>query len=166
VTGPEAGWRGRVARSRPRRPVVAAWLTARWQSRRRWESVDRWEPALRRWSARTAAARERGSATVELAVALPVIVLLLLAGLSAVDAVATKMRCVDAAREAARAEARGEPGTAAGQRAAPGGASVQVGGSTDTVTATVAATVRPFGRGLPGVTVTATAVAAREPEQP
>jgi Flp pilus assembly protein TadG len=109
---------------------------------------------------------DRGSVTVELAVALPVIVILLLGGLTAVNAVATKMRCVDAAREAARAEARGEPGTTAGQRAAPAGADVTVTTTRDTVTATVRATTYPLGGRLPGFSVVGTAVAAREPGEP
>ena len=48
--------------------------------------------------------------------------LLLFAGLTAVSAVTTKAQCVDAAREAALAAARGERGAAAGQRVAPPGA--------------------------------------------
>ena len=108
-------------------------------------------------------AGDRGSVTVELAVALPAIMILLLTGLAAVNAVATNMRCVDAAREAARAEARGEPGVAAGQRAAPAGANVSVTATGDTVTATVLAVTHPLGGRLPGFTVVATAVAAREP---
>jgi hypothetical protein len=108
---------------------------------------------------------DRGSVTAELAVALPVLLLLLLAGLASVNAVATKLRCVDAAREAARAEARGEPGVAAGQRAAPGGAVVTVDGQGDVVRATVRIVARPLGGRLPGVTVEAYAVAAREPDQ-
>ena len=108
-------------------------------------------------------AGDRGSVTVELAVALPAIMILLLTGLAAVNAVATDMRCVDAAREAARAEARGEPGVAAGQRAAPAGANVSVTATGDTVTATVLAVTHPLGGRLPGFTVVATAVAAREP---
>jgi hypothetical protein len=108
-------------------------------------------------------AGDRGSVTVELAVALPAIMILLLTGLAAVNALATNMRCVDAAREAARAEARGEPGVAAGQRAAPAGANVSVTATGDTVTATVLAVTHPLGGRLPGFTVVATAVAAREP---
>ena len=107
--------------------------------------------------------RDRGSVTAELAVALPVLVLLLLAGLTAVNAVATKMRCVDAAREAARAEARGEPGTVAGTRAAPAGATVSVSSNGDTVQATVVAVAHPLGTLLPGFTIEASAVAALEP---
>jgi hypothetical protein len=108
---------------------------------------------------------DRGSATAELAVALPVLVLLLLAGLTAVNAVATKLRCVDAAREAARVQARGEAGAAAGRRAAPDGADVTVGVDGDTVRARVRAVAHPLGIGLPGITVEAYAVAALEPGQ-
>jgi hypothetical protein len=110
---------------------------------------------------------DRGSITAELAVALPVVVLLLLTGLAAVNAVATKLRCVDAAREAARAEARGEPGAAAGQRAAPDGATVSVEVGDGTVRATVRTVTHPLGNLLPGLPVEGYAVAAREPgEQP
>jgi hypothetical protein len=154
VTGPTDGRRGVPLR----RPAVRG----RWRDLSASSSVR----YPRRGTDVAEVPPDRGSVTVELAVALPVIVLLLLAGLSAVDAVATKMRCVDAAREAVRAEARGEPGAAAGQRAAPGGASVQVSGGGDTVSATVAVTVRPFGSALPGFVVASTAVAAREPEEP
>ncbi|MCW2639352.1 MAG: mucin-associated surface protein [Dactylosporangium sp.] len=103
--------------------------------------------------------------TAELAVALPVLLLLLLAGLTSVNAVATKLRCVDAAREAARAEARGEPGVAAGERAAPGGAVVTVDGPGDVIRATVRTVVHPLGGRLPGLSIEAYAVAAREPDQ-
>jgi hypothetical protein len=113
----------------------------------------------RRWG-------ERGSATAELAVGLPAVVMLLLAGLTAVGAVTTKLQCVDAAREAAIAAARGETGTAAGQRAAPPGAEVSVTVDGDTVVATVGAAVPLLGARLPAMTVTATAVAAVEPGAP
>jgi hypothetical protein len=73
------------------------------------------------------------------------------------------MQCVDAAREAARAAARGEPGVPAGRAAAPAGAAVVVDTSGDTVRAEVTARVRPLGGRLPGFAVTATAVAAVEP---
>jgi hypothetical protein len=92
--------------------------------------------------------------------------LLLFVGLSAVSAVTTKLRCVDAAREAAVAAARGGSGAEAGQRSAPGGAEVHLTVAGDTVTATVRAPVRPLGRLLPGRSVTGTAVAAIEPGAP
>lgn len=107
---------------------------------------------------------QAGSATAELAVGLPVLVLLLLAALTAVSAVTTQMRCVDAAREAARAAARGEVDpAAAGRRVAPGGGTVLVRAEGSMVRVTVRATVRPLGRGVGGPTVSGVAVAEREP---
>lgn len=91
------------------------------------------------------------------------LVLLLLVGLTAVGAVTTKVQCVDAAREAALAAARGEPGVAAGQRVAPPSAQVSVRADDDLVVATVRAPVPVLGTRLPGRWVEATAVAAREP---
>lgn len=110
--------------------------------------------------------RDRGSFTAELAAGLPALMLLLFGGLSAVSAVTTKAQCVDAAREAALAAARGAPGVEAGQRAGPPGADVTVTVDGDVVVATVRAAVRPLGARLPHVTVTATAVAAVEPGAP
>lgn len=109
-------------------------------------------------------ASDRGSATAELAVSLPALMLMIYAALASVGAVRTQLECVDAAREAARAEARGEPGEAAGRRVAPDGAVIVLSGNGDTVTAAVTVTVHPVGGALPGFTVGATAVAAREPE--
>lgn len=110
--------------------------------------------------------RDRGSFTAELAAGLPALMLLLFAGLTAVNAVTTKAHCVDAAREAALAAARGESGVAAGQRIAPPGATVSIATAGETVVATVRAPVRAIGGGVPGTTVTATAVAAVEPSTP
>src|SRR2546430_2996457 len=98
---------------------------------------------------------DRGSVTAELAVALPALVLLLLAGLTAVMAVLAKLECVDAAREAARAAARGDSGITAGARVAPHGATVLVDADGELVRATVRAPVRPLGGHLPGFTVSA-----------
>jgi Flp pilus assembly protein TadG len=106
---------------------------------------------------------ERGSATAELAAGLPALLLLLLAGLTAVVAVTTQARCVDAAREAALAASRGGAGEQAGLRAAPPGAAVSVTVTADLATATVRAPVRVLGGRLPQLAVTATAVAAVEP---
>jgi hypothetical protein len=106
---------------------------------------------------------DEGSATAELAVCLPALVLLLLVGLTAVAAVRTQLECLDAAREAALASARGDPGVTAGARVAPAGATVSVAGHGDTVTATVRAGVHPLGGWAPGIEVAATAVAAVEP---
>jgi len=49
-----------------------------------------------------------GMVTAELAVALPTVVVTLLAGVAALSAVATQMRCTDAAATVARLAARGE----------------------------------------------------------
>jgi Flp pilus assembly protein TadG len=111
-------------------------------------------------------ARDRGAFTAELAVGLPALMLLLFAGLTAVNAVTTRGRCVDAAREGAVIAARGGSGTGAAARIAPGGAVVTVMSSDhadDTVTVTVTAQVAVLGSHLPRITVSAEAVAAREP---
>ena len=94
---------------------------------------------------------------------LPALVLLLFAALTAVVAVRVQGECVDAAREAARAQARGEAGVPAGQRVAPDGAAVSVVVEGDTARATVRVRIQPLGGRLPGFDVGATAVAAMEP---
>ncbi|TBL32707.1 mucin-associated surface protein, partial [Verrucosispora sp. SN26_14.1] len=48
---------------------------------------------------RRPAGRDRGSFTAEMAAGLPALVLLLLVGLTAVNAVSTRAACLDAARE-------------------------------------------------------------------
>ncbi|MFG2099544.1 TadE family type IV pilus minor pilin [Micromonospora echinaurantiaca] len=115
---------------------------------------------------RRPAGYDRGSFTAELAAGLPALVLLLLAGLTAVNAVSTKAGCLDAAREAALAASRGEDGTAAGHRSAPPGAEVSVAIDGERVRATVRAPVRALGARLPRITVVGTAVAAVEPGAP
>ena len=110
--------------------------------------------------------RDRGSFTAELAAGLPALLLLLLAGLTAVTAVTTKAQCVDAAREAALAASRGGAGVPAGAGSAPPGAVVSVTVDGDRVVATVRAPVRALGASLPRMTVAATAVAAVEPGAP
>ncbi|NUO57393.1 MAG: mucin-associated surface protein [Hamadaea sp.] len=104
----------------------------------------------------TASRRSRGSATAELAASLPAVVLLLLVGLTAVDAVATRLRCVDAARDAALAVARGEPASTAHL---PSGGRLAVSASGDQITAVVSA---PVYAGWRSLRVSATAVAAVE----
>jgi hypothetical protein len=98
-----------------------------------------------------------------LAAGLPALVLLLLVGLTAVTAVTTKAQCVDAARDAALAQARGESGATAGHRAGPPGAVVSTTVAGGTVTAVVRAPVRALGVRLPRIVVQARAVAAAEP---
>ncbi|GAA4596266.1 Flp pilus assembly protein TadG [Actinoplanes octamycinicus] len=106
---------------------------------------------------------DRGAFTVELAAGLPALMLLLFVGLTAVSAVVTRAQCLDAAREAALAEARGERGSPVAARMAPPGAEIRLDGDRESVTATVVVRVKLFGAHVPGITVTASAVAAREP---
>ena len=127
---------------------------------------DRRRPWDTRPHGRLRGRRDRGSVTAELAAAMPVLVVLLLAGVMAVAAAGTKIRCVSAARDAALAAARGENGAAAAGRMAPDGSTVQVSTDGDLARATVSAQVRPFGNLLPGFTVSSSAVAAVEPGGP
>lgn len=108
--------------------------------------------------------RDSGMATAELAMCLPVLVLLLGVALSAVSVAGMRVRAQDAAREAARAAARDDRGQAlalAG-RAAPG-AHVTITASGDEVTAVARVRAHVLLPWLPSVTVTERAVAAREP---
>ncbi len=104
--------------------------------------------------------------TAEIAVALPALVALLAVLLTAVDVVGGQLRCIDAAREAARGAARGEPPAAVrslADRSAPPGAEVGVTEDVGQVSVRVRATVRPLGGLLPAFPVDGTAVALREP---
>ncbi|MGW5558485.1 TadE family type IV pilus minor pilin [Micromonospora sp. NPDC003944] len=98
-----------------------------------------------------------------MAAGLPALLLLLLAGLTAVNAVSTRAGCLHAAREAALAAARDEVDQSDGEGAVPPGADVSVSISEGRVQATVRAPVRTLGGRLPRITVAATAVAALEP---
>ena len=109
---------------------------------------------------------EQGTATAELAVALPSLVLVLAVALGAVHLGLDQVRCVDAARLGARALARGEPQGAVlleVRTAAPPGARVSVtrgdGEVSVAVTSTPPAGLRPLGVVAP---VRATAVARVE----
>src|SRR4051794_29395212 len=102
--------------------------------------------------------------TAETAAVLPVLAVLLAVALWSVSAVAAQLRCVDAAREAARAAARGEPAEvvyARARDAGPAGAAISVSGSAGLVTVAVNASVG--GHWVPSVAVHANAVAAVEP---
>ena len=106
---------------------------------------------------------DRGSVTVEAALALCSLVAVLALILAAVSAVAAQLRCIDAAREAARLTARGEPARAEdiARRIAPRGAVVAVTVRGDEVTARISA--NPAAGLLPGVDVGAEAAAVLEP---
>ncbi|WP_296143800.1 MULTISPECIES: Rv3654c family TadE-like protein [unclassified Pseudonocardia] len=102
--------------------------------------------------------------TVEAAIALGVLVVVALAAMGAVLAVVAAVRCTDAAREAARLAARGEPdrGRVVAAQLAPPGAVVEIGTRGDDVVVSVTAfAVRPF-----PFRVSGRAVAATEPGGP
>lgn len=107
-------------------------------------------------------ASDSGSVTVEAALVLPALVFILVLCLAGIGCVVDQLRCVDAAREAARLIGRGDAsaGQAAAIHIAPEGATVTVMSSGDLVRVTV--TAAPFGGLLPGVRVGATSVAALE----
>jgi Flp pilus assembly protein TadG len=107
---------------------------------------------------------DRGTVTAELAVCLPVLMLLLAVAVSAVLVADAHVRAVDAAREAARAAARGDPGVGSrlAREAAPG-SRLAVTTTGDDVVATVRLRVHLLASWLPAVTVTGRAVAAVEP---
>ena len=111
---------------------------------------------------------DRGTATAELAVVLPAVVLLGASGMWAVAAAAAQLRCVDAAGIGARALARGET-TAAVSRVvaevAPAGAAVSISRTGDLAVVEVRMRVRlpgPWPRDGPGLVVGDRAVAALE----
>ena len=112
---------------------------------------------------------ERGAVSAEAAVVIPLLVALTLGLVWLVALAVTQVRVVDAARETARASARGESdadAVAQGRRVAPNGATVRVAHADGQVVAEVAVEVDGpgglFGF-LPAVPVTSTAVAAEEP---
>jgi Flp pilus assembly protein TadG len=109
---------------------------------------------------------ERGMVTAELAAALPILVILLAVALTAVSAAGQRVRTQDAAREAARAAARGDTATAQHLAAqiGPSGAAVSIARSGGRVTARVTVTMHPLGGWLPAMTVSESAVAAAEPD--
>jgi len=109
-------------------------------------------------------AGDAGGVTVEAAMALAVLAVVLVACLAGVACVIAQSRCADAAREAARLAGRGDSAGASAAVAvlAPPGAALSLGGDGDLVSATV--TVQAIGGLLPGVTIRASAAAAREPE--
>jgi Flp pilus assembly protein TadG len=110
---------------------------------------------------------ERGAATAELALGIPVLVSLTVGLVWLLTIGLAQVRMVDAARETARAGARGEDPSAAvarGEEVAPG-ARVTLSSSDGEVVATASDDVAPPGGllgFLPGVGVHAQAVAAVE----
>lgn len=88
--------------------------------------------------------------------ALVAVLILCMSGLTAVS---MHIRCIDAAREAARLAARGDDGSGVARNLAPDGAAVVIRREGQFIVATVSAR-SPL---LPGVAVGARAVAAVEP---
>ncbi|MDR0945415.1 MAG: pilus assembly protein [Bifidobacteriaceae bacterium] len=117
-------------------------------------------------SARTRGRGDRGSVTVELAIALPAVALLLVAVMALGALGVAQLRCQDGARAGARAAALGLDDAAiraAGQRSAGPDAGVAVGRAGGIVTVTVSR-----GLALPGLgsrRLAARAAAACEPER-
>jgi Flp pilus assembly protein TadG len=107
---------------------------------------------------------DRGSVTVEAAIALAAFVIFLGAALGSLSAAADQVRCVDAAREAARLVARGEADQAADvvARIAPTGAEITIDTEGEHIHVGVQAT--PVGGMLPGLHIHADAFAVREPD--
>jgi Flp pilus assembly protein TadG len=112
---------------------------------------------------------DRGSVTAEVAIVLPVIVVMLLASAWAIGLVVAQIRCTDAARDVARAVARGEAEGDArriGLRAAPTGAQVEITRTGDDVTVVVRHTVTadwPILTGVGSVDLDAHATVQVEP---
>lgn len=106
-------------------------------------------------------ADDTGAATVEAAFALAALVAVLVLCVAGIGAVSAQVRCIDAAREAARLAARGDAAaaTAAVPRIAPAGATIVLRFEGDLVVATVSAASAL----LPGVAIHAEAVSAVEP---
>jgi len=109
---------------------------------------------------------DSGMVTAETAVVLPVLVFVLAAALAAVSVVTAQMRCTDAAREGARAAARGESSAAVlriAASSAPDASTVTVDQDGETVTVQVTASVPLFPGLGPSMTVSDSATAALEP---
>lgn len=107
---------------------------------------------------------DRGAVTVEAAVALVAFVAFLGLTLCGMAAAIDQVRCVDAAREAARQAARSEPeeGKKAAARIAPANAEITIDMRGDHIEVNIHA--RPASGLLPGIRLHAEAFAVREPE--
>lgn len=113
---------------------------------------------------------ERGAVTAELAMTLPLLVSLTIGLVWLLSVGAAQIRAVDAARETARAVARGDDpaaAVAAGERVAPEGGRVTISGGSPGGSVIAVATAQVEGPGglfgfLPAVTVHAEATALVE----
>ncbi len=105
---------------------------------------------------------DAGAVTVEAAIAIAALTIVVALGVGCVFTTTMYIRCVDAARETARLAARGATveAAAAGQRVAPSGARITLQEKGTHIVATVSVEV-PL---LPALDLTATAHAAKEPD--
>lgn len=104
---------------------------------------------------------DAGASTVEAAFGLAALVTTLVLCLAGITAVTMQVRCVDAAREAARLAARGDAQSAirVAQSLAPAGAALQLRRDGEFMVATVTARANL----LPALAITATATSTLEP---
>ncbi|BBX75869.1 pilus assembly protein [Mycobacterium shinjukuense] len=102
-----------------------------------------------------------GASTVEAALAIATLVVVLVLCLAGITAVSMQVRCIDAAREAARLAARGDQRRAVdiARRIAPPAAQIQLRQDGEFLVATVVA----HSRLLPTLAISARAVSAAEP---
>ncbi|MEU6719416.1 TadE family type IV pilus minor pilin [Nonomuraea sp. NPDC046802] len=109
----------------------------------------------------------RGSVTAETAAMLPALMVVLAAALWAIQAVGVQLECVDAARAAARAAARGESLDQVrdvARTATHPEAQVDIAREEEATKVQITVQVRPaWGQSLPAVRVSATAIADTEP---
>ncbi|GAA1482567.1 hypothetical protein GCM10009624_30070 [Gordonia sinesedis] len=107
------------------------------------------------------AADDLGMVSIEGAYAIAAIVLVVILGVGAVTGVTAQIRCTDAAREVARLVAAGDTSARdVGSRLVGSSARISVGEQGERIVVDVSAPV-PL---IPGLSVSARAVAAREPD--
>lgn len=114
---------------------------------------------------RRQAKRDEGAVTAEMAMALPVLVLLTWTAMWFVNVLGAQARCVEAARAAARAGARGDDPAAAARQLLPAGARLRVARSGGWLEVDVSGSRPPPGPlagWLPSVPVSGRSVAAIE----
>ena len=155
------GWARSVGWLRP-----AAWSgPGGWSRSGRWGVSGGWSGSgPRGWAG--SGARSRGSVTAEFAVVMPVVALLVAAVVASAAAGITKLRCLDAARAAARLAARHEPepvSLAAARSAGPNGAQVRLSRAGDLVRVRVTTRLRLPLPGRPTMELEGQASALVEP---
>ena len=106
---------------------------------------------------------DRGGVTVEAAFAVAALVVVVLLCVTGIVTLVAQVRCIDAAREAARLAARGDENsaTSAARQVGPAGSRVELRRAGDRVVARVSTGTSL----LPGVVVAAEAVAVMEPDE-